>query len=261
MNILICTGLREELRSFFTLHPFEYSREAGCYRSSREEGLFAITTGPGFLGKKRFMKCLKLLRPRIIVNAGLVGVLYEKHGIEIGEKIELANVIDSMSRIVYPGGPGKRTLVTVSHPVFEPLEKMNLHLEHNAHACDMEAAVLLKNLGLGDRHPDENLVVFCKVAGDLPEHYLIFRDEELTHGWDRLTFVEKLKKGFRFPGGPLRLKKLLNHKDFALKSLARHLNRTVNTVLENGGSTDNLDSIFYPPDHRKEYKPRESFET
>jgi len=202
--------------------------------------------GPALKKKAEIRRLLETLQPGIIVNAGLVGGLDEHDNLQVGDRLRLGSVIDADRRLTYPGGPGKDVLVTVDHPVFKPYEKYDLLLDYRARACDMEAAHLIEMAALDLNLAKRLRIVLCKVCGDIPENYHLFKNEHLLRGWQRLSLREKIFLGLSFPGGPLRMKKLMELKFTAIDSLTRSIQGLMNRILDSRGNTDNLDSLFNP---------------
>ncbi len=251
MRILILTGIKEELTPFFERHPFVFDRGLGAYRSSQYSELYAATTGPGVKKAREIRKLLKGLVPHVIVNAGLVGLLRENSPARAGDRMRLGSVVDSRTGVVYPGGAGRNVLVSVPEPVFEPVQKMDLALDHQATVCDMEAGVLLGIIGQVEEVATGSLVVFCKVVGDRPDSYHLFKYEHLIRGWERKSRLERLWVGIRFPGGLRRLRELREMKGVALDSLGRRLEALSLTLArlspdDPAGISRTLDSVFIP---------------
>ncbi len=246
MNILLLTGIQEELYPFLQEHPFEFLKSPRVYRSRKHENLFAATTGPGLKKRKDVRKLLEALQPEIIINGGLVGALSDGDSLQIGDKLKLGTVIKAENRIVFPGGPGRDTLVTVDAPVFEPLEKIHLNLEYEARVCDMEASRLIELVGGMDDLKDVCRIVFCKVCGDVVDSHEVYKHEDWVRGWHKMGLWARIETALRFPGGPMALKKLLYYKTAGIASLTRELHETLNAVLKSGGRTDKLDSTFLP---------------
>ncbi|MDH5656573.1 MAG: hypothetical protein OEZ34_11725 [Spirochaetia bacterium] len=247
MKILLLTGIQEELTPLFKIHPFEFDRHSRFYRSIEVPEIIAGTTGPGVKRKRDLEKLLEYFIPDVIINAGLVGILNDDDPIKVGDLLKVGNVLDSKTEKIYPGGPGKDTIVTVDHPIFQPWEKMDLHMQFDrARACDMEAANLLKFIGSLDHISKHTDIIFCKVAGDKPESYLLYEHEHLVRNWNKKSFLEKVKTSFVFPGGPARLARLLNEKDNALKSLTKHINNTITRLLILKHIPPNMHSVFIP---------------
>ncbi|MEQ9365859.1 MAG: hypothetical protein RIF32_16570, partial [Leptospirales bacterium] len=191
------------------------------------------------------------LVPHVIVNAGLVGLLRESAKAKAGDRLRIGSVVDVRTGVIYPGGSGRETLVSVPAPVFESSDKMDLALDHQATACDMEAAVLLGLIGQVEEVATGSLVVLCKVVGDRPDSYNLFKFEHLVRGWERKKAWERLWLGLRFPGGPRRLRELLEMKSIALDSLGRRLEALVRALAaanpdDPAAISRALDSVFIP---------------
>ena len=251
MRVLVLTGIQEELAPLLAAHPFQFDKQYGAYRSVRYADLFAATTGPGVNKNREIRRLLQKLAPHVIVNAGLVGLLREDPERKAGDRLRLGSVLDRRTGVAYPGGAGREILVTVSEPVFEPSAKMDLALDLRATACDMEAAVLLGLIGQIEEIATGSMVVLCKVIGDRPDAYNLFKYEHLVRGWQRKNWRQKLWVGVRFPGGPRRLRELLEMKSVALESLGRRLSGLVNTLMaldpdDQAGISRTLDSVFIP---------------
>lgn len=251
MRVLILTGIKEELTPFFTGHPFAFDRGLGAYRSSRYPELYAATTGPGVKKSRETRRLLERLVPHVIVNAGLVGLLRETSKAKAGDRLRVGSVIDRRRGIIYPGGPGRDVLVSVAEPVFEPSQKMDLALDHHATICDMEASVLLGLIGQVEEVATGSLVVLCKIVGDRPDSYNLFKYEHLVRGWYRKKRWQQLWIGIQFPGGPRRLRELLEMKSVALESLSQRLDGLAKTLMaldpnDPAGISRTLDSVFIP---------------
>ena len=245
-RVLLVAGIREELDGLFRLHSFDFDKSVRAYRSRAYDRLYATTSGPGLKNRKVLRRTLLAINPDIIVNAGLVGVLDERDGLKTGERLRLGSVVNSRSGIIYPGGPGRDVLVSVPHPLFSPLEKMNAHLDFQARVCDMEAAGLIELTASLELLAYKTVLIFIKIAGDRPEQYDLFRYEHLLRGWNRWTLRQKALAVLRFPGGYRRLRKLQAEKKSALHQLTQAVNDSLKQILESGGRTDNLDSLFIP---------------
>lgn len=262
MRILILTGLQEELLPFLERRAFQFDRARGAYRSLQHPDLLAATTGPGVKKARELRKLLRSFVPHVIVNAGLVGLLRETDERQAGDRVRLGGVTDARTGVVYPGGPGRGQLVSVPAPVFEPSDKLDLATKYRASVCDMEAAVLLGMIGQVEEVATGSFVVFCKVVGDRPDSYNLYRYEHLVRGWQRRGRWQKLWNGLRFPGGPGRLRELLAMKEQGLQGLAHSLDGLVASLLQlpeypgidpdgddSGGPISELrglDSVFIP---------------
>ncbi len=247
MRILLLTGLKEELVGLLA-SGFEWDSGTRFYRSLVIPELFAGTTGPGLRKKKELRKAIQKVAPDVVINGGLVGALRQDESLHTGDRMLLGEVIDAKSRIVYPGGRGRERLVSVDHPVFQPIEKMDLRLDHHADACDMEAAPLLDLLGRlrADALVPELLVIFCKVVGDLPEDYFLFQREREFRGWDRKNTREKLEVFLKDPGDTMRLFRLFQLKKKALDSLTGKMGGLVRFLVREGRVPEELESVFVP---------------
>ncbi len=247
MNILLLTGLFEELRLFLEQHPCSYSKKLRAYRSRWYPNLFAATTGPGLRRSRELRRILDAVRPGRIVNAGLVGILRGDDTCRAGDLIEIAQVVRQRDRIVYPGTGGGGTLVSVTRPVFHPSEKADLAHEYHARACDMEAGELLALVSRPAAwRPYDSTVVLCKVAGDLPSDYELFQHEHLLRGWSGRGRLSQLWGMLTFPGGPGRFRRLRDYREQVLAALTLHIHRTLKPILDSGGSTDTCHSVFRP---------------
>lgn len=240
------TGIKQELDVLLGYYSFAFEKKNRVYRSLTHPDLYAATTGPGIRKKKEIRKILNQIKPDIIINAGLVGVLETKHEAMIGDRVTLHSVRNSSSQITYPGGKGKNTLVSIDYPVFSPSQKLDLALDFHSQVCDMEAALLIEMAGQLETIRDDVLVIFCKIVGDRPENYQLFMNESLVWGWKHYGFWKKLYCGLRFPGGPFHLDKLLSTKKIALESLCSHANILIQSLIDNQGIGKNIDSIFVP---------------
>ena len=247
MNVLLLTGVFEELRPFQAQHPFEFVRKIRAFRSQWYPNLFAATTGPGLRRRAELKKILDAVRPGCIVNAGLVGILGGADSSQAGDRLRISAVKRAADGIIYPGGPGRDLLLTVREPVFHPAEKEELALCHGARACDMEAGELLALVSqTAAWRPYGLRVVLCKVAGDLPADYELFANEHLTRGWESWGRGKRLWAMVRFPGGPRRLLRLIGYRRTVLEELTRHIHRTLKPILDSDGTTDTNDSVFQP---------------
>lgn len=253
MRILVLTGIKEELSAVAERHPLSFDRERGLYRSESYPEVYAGTTGPGIpkSGRKQLRRWLRELAPHIIINAGLVGLLREDAPHSGGDRLRLGAVIHQATGVVFPGGAGRGRLVSVSEPVFEPSAKMDLALDHEAIACDMEAAPLLSIVGQTEEITTGSVVLLRKFVGDRPDSYRLFRYEHRIRGWERKGLFEKLWIGLRFPGGPHYLQELLEMKATALGALgddlAQLLGRLAPLPPENlEMALSRLDSAFIP---------------
>ncbi|MCB1314414.1 MAG: hypothetical protein KDK27_00590 [Leptospiraceae bacterium] len=247
MRVLVLTGVQEELLPIVRRLALRFDNSVRAYRSSQYPDLYAATTGPGIQKRGAIRKLITETVPHAIINAGLVGILREPDHLEAGDRCRLGEVIDSRTRIVYPGGPGRDRLVSVDKPVFAPYEKMDVATDFSARLVDMEAAPLLNLVGQLEEVSTGSVVVFCKVVGDRPDTYYLHQYEHLVRGWHRKSRLEKWISGMRFPGGPWRLRKLLTMKDKALESLAAHTEHVTLRILNHpGGMATTIDSVFIP---------------
>lgn len=224
----------------------QFERGPGLYRSQHYPELYAGTTGPALKKRKKIRKWINELQPQIIVNAGLVGILRREHPAQVGDRIKLGRLIDSRYRTIFPGGPGPWTLVGVTEPVFKPHRKIDVALDFDADACDMEAALLLSFAGQFDTLSDQITMICTKIVGDRPESYDLFQNEQLVRGWQHKSGWQKIKCGLGFPGGPWRLKRLLKQKEIALHALGLHTNRLLNSLIKHENINKSIDSIFIP---------------
>ena len=245
MKILLLTGIKEELRPVLEQHPFVFDKESRFYRSKEQPLIYAGTTGPGVQKAKELEKFLKQFEPDVVINAGLVGLLNDEDPAEPGDIMKLGTVYDQKSGLQYPGGPGRESLVTVSRPVFQPWEKLDLYVEYfHAKACDMEASKILRLIGEIESIKYKTHVVFCKVIGDRPEAYQLFENEYKIRNWESKSALSKAWTAVRFPGGPYQLKKLLKYKHRALNSLSLHINATILKLLKERQVSPEMNSVF-----------------
>ncbi|MBI3395232.1 MAG: hypothetical protein HY042_05310, partial [Spirochaetia bacterium] len=180
MRTVLLTAVKEELECVLAVAPFQFDREIRAYRCLTDRNLIAATTGPGLKQRKDIRLILEMHEPDIIVNAGLVGILSEEDTIQPGERLRLGSVILAADGTEYPAGPGGHDrLVTVPKPVFDPADKLDLKTQWKARACDMEAAQVIALVGQIRTVAPTAAVALCKVAGDLPIHHELFKDEYL----------------------------------------------------------------------------------
>ncbi len=244
MKLLLLTGIQEEL--FPLMKEFRLTfREPGCYQSQLYPELFAATMGPGLKKRREIRDLLKEIIPDVVVNAGLVGKLLDDPLPAPGDLARISSVIEGETHLVFPVQPHGASLVTIRKPVFEPREKFILARDYRAAYCDMEASRLLQLLREIDEVRDDTALVFCKVVGDTPEQFDLFQHEELVRGWHRQGLFGKMITGLKFPGGPLRMRRLLRLKEDALDGLAAHTRRTVKALLA-GENPDKLGAIYAP---------------
>ena len=246
LRILLLTGIREELHPLLNSYSLQFNKELRLYRSLRYPELYAATTGPHLKRRRELRRWIDTIQPRIVVNAGLVGLLELGHPASIGDRISLELLVDAKTAIQYPGGPGKARLVSIDRPVFAPHEKMDLALDYKADVCDMEAAVLTGFLGQFDKLSERMTLIFCKVVGDRPESWNLFRYEHLVRGWEGRGLLSKARAGLLFPGGPWKLKKLLHRKELGRRSLCGHVSRLLDSLIEHQGISRSIDSVFIP---------------
>ncbi|GIX41295.1 MAG: hypothetical protein KatS3mg129_1028 [Leptospiraceae bacterium] len=246
MILLLLTGIKEELQPILDRHPFKFEKDIRVYHSTKYPTFYAATTGPGLQEKRKVKKILENLLPDVIINAGLVGVLDERNHIQVGDRVKIDTVIKYSNLIQFAGGPGRYTLVTVDKPIFDPVEKLDLKYETNAHVCDMEAAHLIELVGSYEIFKKESYIVFIKIAGDRPENAYLFEYEYLIRKWNQKTLLEKFLTAIRFPAGIKGLYTLLKLKKIALNSLAEHTLDVVNKIYLYNGVPNNVGSIFIP---------------
>ncbi len=246
MNVLLLTGIKEELKKILDNHSFYYNKELHCYCSKIYPNLWASTTGPGLKERKKIKKLLENLLPEIIINAGLVGVLDERENIQIGDLVKIGTIIKQSNSIQFAGGPGRYTLITVNQPIFDPIEKLDLKYEFKANVCDMEAAHLIELVGNYEIFKKESYILFIKIAGDRPENSYLFEYEHLIRNWKQKKLKEKIQVAFQFPEKIFGLKKLLKIKEKALNSLSNYTLDAIRKIYEHKGIPHNLGSIFIP---------------
>ncbi len=246
MRILVLTGIQEELLPLLELHDFAFDRGVGAYRSKRSSEVYAATTGPGVKKARELRRLLESVVPHVIVNGGLTGLLKEEDDARAGDRLRLGSVVDRRTGVIYPGGPGRDRLVSVEAPLFEPADKMDVALDFQARACEMEAAHILRIVGQIEEVSSGSVVIFCKVVGDRPDSYHLFQHEHLVRAWHRKQYLEKWWAGLRFPGGPWRLQELLAMKETALASLGRRLAALIDRIVRAKGVPAKTDSIFIP---------------
>jgi hypothetical protein len=247
MRILLVTGIAEELNLLFDRHTFDYQTDIRAYRSQEHRNLFATTSGPGLSRRRELRKLMEVLQPDLILNAGLVGILNIGDRAKPGELIKLNTIIDASENLIYPGGPGSDTLVTIDAPLFALHRKMELYYEYNhARAYDMEAGKLLRFTGGIESISTKTTVIFCKTVGDLALEADIYKNESLLHGWSRAGIVKKMKIFWSFPGGPLGLRRLRRAKEFALEGLTEQIDQKIIRLIESGNIPHNMDSVFIP---------------
>lgn len=246
MVLLILTGIKEELSVLLDQHPFEFEKDLRVYRSRQQPGLYAATTGPGVRHPGRVKKMLEELQPDIIVNAGLVGILDERDPARPGDRLKLGQVVKSESETIFPGGPGRDTLVTVDRPVHDMLDKMDLAERYHARACDMEASKILELVGSIKPLQNHSFVHFVKIAGDRPEEAALYEYEYMLWDWPYKGMFDKMRILLRFPGGPVAFFKLRRSKARALHGLGTELLSTIQAILKFDGIPRNLGSTFIP---------------
>jgi hypothetical protein len=246
MIVLLLTGIKEELEPILNKHPFKFEKDIYVYHSLKYPTFYAATTGPALQEKKKIKKILENLLPDVIINAGLVGVLDERDKIQIGDRVKINTVVKYKNLIQFAGGPGRYTLVTVEKPIFDPIEKLDLKYETNAHICDMEAAYLIELVGSYEIFKKDSYIVFVKVAGDRPENAYLFEYESLVRKWNQKSIYEKFLTAFRFPAGIKGLFTLLKIKNVALRSLAEHTMGIIDQIYSFNGIPHNIGSIFIP---------------
>ena len=247
MKILLLTGIKEELKPLFKIHPFEFVKQNRFYRSIEAPNVMAGTMGPGLTKKRELKKLLEDFLPDVIINAGLVGILNDDDPIESGDLLRIGNVIDAETETIYPGGPGRDTLVTVDRAIFQPWEKMDLYMQFDrARACDMEASKLLNFIASIEEVAGRTEILFCKVAGDRPESYQLYENEHLVRNWNEKTFLEKARTAIKFPGGPVNLARLITQKEKAMVSLTKNMNNTITKLLLMKHIPPNMHSVFIP---------------
>ncbi|MCE9596489.1 MAG: hypothetical protein K8S54_00845 [Spirochaetia bacterium] len=232
------------------LSEFRLSFEsAGLYRSKSYPEFYAATTGPGMRGEREIRELLKDLMPDVIVNAGLAGMLLDlsdrQGSPQPGDLLRLSSIIDAQNDVIFPLGPYGQVLVTVKQPVLEPYQKAALAREHRARFCDMEGARLIQLMRNADDLRDETPIVFCKVVGDTPDHFDLSEHEQLVERWYRAGLFGRMVLGLKFPGGPLRMRKLLRLREAAVAGLATHTRHTVKALL-GGVDPDSLGSVYAP---------------
>lgn len=245
MKILVLTGIAEELRPLKAVYDLEYLEKLGLYRSKKHALLFAATTGPGIAKRKNIYEWLTIMEPNVILNAGLVGLTKSAPERAIGSRLRLGTIVQQRPELYFPGGKGQDVLVTVERPIFEPWEKLDLYDRYGAIACDMEAAILMAIIAKNPKLTQECYVAFCKVIGDIPNQYELYKHEEKVRGWHYLNRRDKVKLAFEFPGGPFALIRLMNAKKKAVHGFQKEICHTIDRLLD-GVHPFELDSVFVP---------------
>lgn len=248
MRLLLLTGIQEELLPLIPEFRLGF-HAAGVYQSSSYPDFYATSTGPG-LNKGRHIRDLLLeLMPDIIVNAGLTDMLLDQSdrpGVpQPGDLLKIASIVDAQNDVIFPLSPHGKTLVTLRPAVLEPSQKAAAAREHRAQFCDTEGARIIQLLRNNDDLREETPIVFCKVVGDLPDHFDLYEHPHLVHAWDQKGFLGRMIVGLKFPGGPLRMRRLLHLKEKALIGLTQHTARTIKTLL-GGADPDSLGSVYAP---------------
>ncbi|MBX7058650.1 MAG: hypothetical protein K1X75_11340 [Leptospirales bacterium] len=245
-RILAVVGVQEELLLLLNRIPCSFDSELRLHRCRAFRSLSFFVGGAGLNRRRELRRILEEDQPTVIVSLGLVGLLDERSELEVGDRVRIAEVLDCAQSIVYPGGPGSARLATVHRPLFEPWQKHDLMVQTRSQICDMEAAHLLRIVGQSEASSEDTVVILCKVVGDRPEAWNLYADESLTRGWARKSRLQQLAIALRFPGGPLRLRKLLQAKERGLASLASHGEILIRRLLAGGGPGDWADSVFMP---------------
>lgn len=235
--------MQEEIALLLDRIPTDFDSHLRSHRCRSFPSLSFFVAGAGLSRRRELRRVLRELQPEVIVNMGLVGLLEEKDPLPVGGRLVIGEVTEVERGIVYPGGPGRDRLATVSAPLFEPWQKYELHLNSGARACDMEAARLLHLVGQSEI-AERCWVVFCKTVGERVPDWPLYRDEEQLRRWRRMGFWEQLRIGLRFPGGPLQLRRLLAAKGMALTALTDRSEELLRRLLARGGPGPWTDSLF-----------------
>jgi hypothetical protein len=246
MILLVLTGIKEELSVLLDHHPFEFEKDLRVYRSRKWPGLYAATTGPGVRHPGRVKKMIEELQPDVIINAGLVGILDERDPARPGDRLKLGQIVKAGSETIFPGGPGRDTLVTVDRPVHDMLDKMDLAVRYQARACDMEASKILEIAGSIPAIRNHSFIHFVKVAGDRPEEAALYEHEYMLRDWSFKSSFEKIRIMLQFPGGPSAFFKLRRSKFRSLQGLRNELFTTIHAILKLDGIPRSLGSTFIP---------------
>ena len=246
-NLLLLAGIKEELKAIFDEIPFDYSKELRAYRSQLHHNIYAVTLGPGLKKKSELASLIARIKPEMVINAGLVGLLNERSKLPIGARVHPAFIGSSQGKTGYNLTGRDEGLITVAHPVFEPDEKNELALRFQAGFCDMEAYPLIEFISSQKMLAETNGIklIFCKVIGDRPEHYPLFRHEALMRGFSQKSLVARLVFAVGFPGGIYNLVKLIRIKQKALKSLGKEVKELIKEILSSAKNTDKLDNTLY----------------
>ncbi len=176
-RILLLTGIREELHCFLKEHAHEFDRASRVYRFHDFPGLCARTSGAGLKKRKELKKTIRILKPGLILNAGLVGKLTTHNGPQIGECIDLSCVVDLRGSVLLKLSGHGGALVSVEQLVLDKAARMDLFQDSGAEFCDMESGPLLhllKEIGFtGSIH-------FVKMVGDTPADSRLYEHEFKT---------------------------------------------------------------------------------
>jgi len=244
MKLLLLTGIQDEI---FPLIPeFQLTlRARGLYQSKRYPEFFVADTGPGLQKHRELRELLKDLLPDLIVNAGLASMLQDNLPVRPGDLIGISSIIHAELQLEFPIRPHGHRIVSISKQAIDQLEKSKLSRDHAAQFCDTEAALLVQLVRKIEELREETALVFCKVVGDTLDHYDLYENDNLVREWEDANFASRMLIGFKFPGGPLKMKRLLDLKQLALANLTRHTTSMVKALL--GGAEPEKFGSFYAP--------------
>ncbi len=234
------------------IYSLLFEKSMGLYRSSRYPSLYAATMGAGISKAGKIERFILRIKPDVVINAGLAGILEHHRQVKTGSRLSVNKVIDRENGSRYRGGPGRNQIISVRQPVFSPQKKREHFLQYGANVCDMEAAPLLAILErCAKKFPLPPALIFCKVAGDTPQHRSLFQKEHIIRGWHRKNSLQRLIPLLHLSIGPFTLLRLLSIKKKALTALYWHIQCLVHLLIKKQALTKGIDSVFYAAQHSK----------
>ena len=172
----VVIALFDEAYEFIKHAEFQKTKDIPVYiLQSLQNEIVIFLCGPGFRKKKELSTLISLYEIKTILHAGFAGSLAED--IQCGEILTIVSCVDTVNKKLYKlnvwpvDGARQIHLVTVHKPVFDAIEKNELHAAFKADAVDMETARLA---GFLQNEFPQVALYALKLAGenDTDERYL-----------------------------------------------------------------------------------------
>lgn len=246
MNILIITGIKEELELFISRNSATFRSELRCFQLPNQPGVFCMTGGPGIRKKKEIRRVLRDVRPQIVVSAGLVGLLNGDLTLKSGSLAQIKGITDGVNSCNVQNSFQGHNLISIDKPIFSPSEKMDFLDETGADFCDMEMFPLYALL-VAHAKEANNAVSLCpiKVIGDRPEDFDLYRFEHELRGMKLATFRQIISASRGFSGGYWRFARLVYKKKRQYYKLTLYLEKFIRNI-QSAENAISLNCFFIP---------------